>query len=631
MPLDIAGRAIFPRLSENDVFYWPQELEKFDGVTVPLRWQHIQTPEAIVGEATFEYDPNNRQVMYKGTITNEDAAAEVRKGGFKVSIGATVDQKACKDPDNCSIKHQDGTVVDAPVLEEIQELSIVSDPGIPESTLNILEGKTFVLECSTPKHIITSHEVNNSQKQLMTEEVTKEDCGCQKNSEAPAQEPPVETEKVEQECPPGQKWDGEKCVPMESESEDVPAQTKDVTVNVNVPKQESKEDKVDVQKIVSEAKESFMEEIRKDWTPKSAAVVTEKKVEEAKWVTEDKTIIDDAKKTFEKVLNEGHARIVLNKDDWIKSKTQTSVTEAISASGVSGVSRSTDIVIVPGQNTFKPVRQFGQFETIPKGENTHRFFKTDVPAFGALTESTSTPFTATTHTLTPINVTCNVRGWLQQVLKSEIEDYPEQLMSTIQETARMGAIKDESNLILTTLGGTAEDFNNGTTALTANFPAHISGSDGSFVDNGTTEDAVGEFDEDGIDFARQYLEQRGTDVINERIIAFLHPRAYRTLIKSTGLTSFTQEGDAKITATGKSERYLGVEIIVTNELDTQNNSYRNVVLVAGRAFGLASQRDMEIEMDKEINGQYVNIVTNHRIGVTSIDQTAYCIVSSKAD
>ena len=127
MPLEIGGVAAFPRLSENDVFYWPQELKKFDGRTVPLRWNHIQEDAGIIGKATFEYNEEDRQVLYRAIIENEDAANLVRQGGYKVSIGASV-QKENK------ICHSDGTCVDSPIIDEAEELSIVSAPGIPEGT-----------------------------------------------------------------------------------------------------------------------------------------------------------------------------------------------------------------------------------------------------------------------------------------------------------------------------------------------------------------------------------------------------------------------------------------------------------------------------------------------------------------
>jgi hypothetical protein len=56
MAKKITGLAIMPRVSRNGVFYFPQELAKFDGVTVPLRYNHDQSAEGIIGTATFTFD-----------------------------------------------------------------------------------------------------------------------------------------------------------------------------------------------------------------------------------------------------------------------------------------------------------------------------------------------------------------------------------------------------------------------------------------------------------------------------------------------------------------------------------------------------------------------------------------------
>lgn len=612
MPLDIHGIAAFPRLSENDVFYWPQELAKFDGQTVPLRWMHIQSNEAIIGEATFRYDEDNRQVLYSATVTNEDAATEIRKGGFKVSIGASVSETS-------TICHKDGKCAEAPILDKIQELSVVNDPGLPETTLNIIEGLGISLRCGSPLRI-TSVKESSTKSQLMTDEVnpTKE---CQ---EAPKAE---ETPKFEQDpCPEGWTLVDGKCVKdaVPEEKEAAPEATvdapKDVNVNVNVQKEEAAP--VDVEKLKTEMKAELLDSISKDFTPK-----TEVKAE-GETKVEDGWSVDAIKEGLAK----GQVTLKLDKEEWIANNTQKTVTEAVSTSGtVPGVKLTNDIIVIPGSNTFKPLRSFGQFEAIPTGQNTAKFWTIDVAAFGAITESTSTDITASTHNLTAIDVTTSTRGVLQQVLKSQFEDFPPKFLEKLKDVLRMAAVKDEHNLIVQTLASTNNDFNDGNTSLQAGFPAHISGEDGTFVDAIATEDAVGEFQKEGITTGRRYLEERGHVPENEKVIAILAPRAYDSLVNDSDISRFIQEGDPSISKTGLLSKYFGIEIMVSNELLVQNNSYRNLIIVSGKAFALASQREMEVEMDKEIAGQYINIVVSHRIGVEELDHTAYVIASSKQD
>ena len=621
MTLQISGIAAFPRLSENNVFYWPQELEKFDGVTVPLRWMHIQSDDAIIGEAKFSYDENDRQVLYQATVTNEDAINEIRNGGYKVSIGASVLEVS-------TMCHNDGNCAEVPIIDKPMELSVVKDPGLPETSLSIIEGLTMTMRCEGAMRTVpnTSVKPKTDSNQLMTDQEVKSDCA---NEEVPK---PIKRE-VE-ECPEGWTLVDGKCVKDapkapadDAPKEKAPASTeaaKDINVNVNVKKDQTEEAKVDVEKIKTEMKAEILEGLGDKFQPKA----------EVKTVTEGK-FDGDEEWTVEKVkegLARGKVTMTLNKEDWIASKTHNTITEAVSTSGtVPGVKLSTDIIVIPGSNTFEPYRSLGQFEAIPKGENTAKFWTMDVAAFGAITESTSTDITASTHNLTAIDVTTSTRGILQQVLKSQFEDFPPKFLMKLQEVMRLAAIKDESNLIVQTIASTDNDFNNGTTVLTAGWPAHISGTDGSFVDATGTEDAVGEFQKEGITTARRYLEERGHNPVSERLVAIISPRAYDTLVNDSDIATFIQQGDPSISKTGMLSRYFGVEIMVSNELLVANNSYRNVVVIAGKAWALASQREMEIEMDKEIAGQYVNIVASHRIGVEELDKTAYVIVSSKQD
>jgi hypothetical protein len=116
-------------------------------------------------------------------------------------------------------------------------------------------------------------------------------------------------------------------------------------------------------------------------------------------------------------------------------------------------------------------------------------------------------------------------------------------------------------------------------------------------------------------FAKRYLEELGQDTSPGNLVAFLSPRAFESLMTSTSLSEYTQIGNANITRLGQIERIYGIDIVITNELLVQNNAYRNLVCVKGKSFALASQRNMEIELQKQIAGQYWDIVWTHRIGV----------------
>jgi hypothetical protein len=212
-------------------------------------------------------------------------------------------------------------------------------------------------------------------------------------------------------------------------------------------------------------------------------------------------------------------------------------------------------------------------------------------------------------------------------LKSELEDYPGSFLNALRETARLEAIRDEHKLIVEDLAGTDHDYGGTTTA-----PYHISGTDGTAVSNTAGEDATVEFDEDGITFAKRYLEELGQDTSPGKLVAFISPRAFESLMTSSSLSEYTMIGNAGVTRLGQLERLYGVDIVVSNEIKSDvSNSYRNLVCVKGAAWGLCSQRNMEIEFQKQIAGQYWDIVWTHRIGVDILDPNTYIIVSSKQD
>ena len=118
--------------------------------------------------------------------------------------------------------------------------------------------------------------------------------------------------------------------------------------------------------------------------------------------------------------------------------------------------------------------------------------------------------------------------------------------------------------------------------------------------------------------AELYNDQKSKQIALEKL----------ELISSTSLSEYTQIGNAGITTLGQMERLYGIDIIVTNELLSANNASRNLVCVKGKCWGLASQRKMEIEFQKNIAGQYWDIVWTHRVGVDILDPNTYVIVST---
>jgi hypothetical protein len=668
----IAGIALMPRESRNGVFYDVEELKKFHGKHVPLRVEHNQ--DSHIGDVVFTFDEEKSQVKYEATVFDSEWQKILENEQFQVSIGASVleQRHLC---DEMRVK-----CLNAPVLNEILELSVVRTPGIPESTLHVIEGSNVqyikilneddhgfdsfggFIDPSRLKQEI-SDSIRDKNSNMDPEEVnrksleilgalevsfmkliappvqiqpaippapmaTEPNTSIKDNDENQTMTDDIKTEKVtdnvEEKVKVTIETDGEVEV-ASPKKEEAPA--KEAT-----PKEDTTENIAErIEKSNDKTLKAVIETVKDAWTPKSEVAESS----QPQGYVEEQFTDESAAKFLEKVFETGYGRMIIDKEGWIESNTGLeqpngagSVHEAVSTSGtIPGVKQSPGISVQLGSKTAKPIRQFGQFQAVPVGQSTARFYRITVPDAGAITESISSDITAVTHTLTSVDITCSVRGWRQTVLKSQLEDYPGGFLNALRETARLESIRDEHKLVLADLAGTDHDYGAATTA-----PYHISGEDGSVIANTAAEDATGEFDEDGLSFAKRYLEELGQDTSPGKLVAFITPRAFESLMTSTSLSEYTMIGNAGITRLGQLERLYGVDIVVSNEIKSDvSNSSRNLVVVKGKAWGLCSQRKMEIEFQKQIAGQYWDIVWTHRIGVDILDPNTYVIVSSKAD
>jgi len=648
----IAGIALMPRESRNGVYYDVDELKKFDGKTVPLRVEH-GGPNSNIGSVTFTFDTEKSQVKYEATVTDPEWQNILGNEQYQVSIGASVlEQRHLCD-------EMRKKCLNSPVLDEILELSVVRTPGIPESTMTVIEHNIDTLAILNEEEKPTGFAgfldtqrllgeiesgLRNNNHDLSTDDIHRKAMDVMNNLEksfitliTPPQPVLIQNtsnidssqnqnmtndksekiiEKVEEKVKVTIETDGELEVSKaETKSEVAPA-TKDVSEKVAERIEKSNQETI----------KAVIQNISEAWKPKSEVAESTS----PKGNVEEAFTDESARAIMNKAFETGYARIVIDKEGWIQSHTTVkegsngSVQEAVSTSGtIPGVKQSSDISIQLGAKTAIPIRQYGQFQSVPVGQNTARFYRITVPDAGAITESPTTDITAVTHTLTAIDITCSVRGWRQVVEKSQLEDYPASFLNALRETARLESIRDEHKLIVQDLAATDHDFGGVTTA-----PYHIGGSDGAATSTTTEEDADGEFDEDGLSFAKRYLEELGQDTSPGNLIAFISPRAFESLMTSSGLTQYTMIGNANITRLGQMERMYGIDIIISNNLLVQNNATRNLVCVKGKSWALASQRDMEIELQKTIKGQYWDVVWTHRIGVDILDPNTYVIVSS---
>lgn len=337
--------------------------------------------------------------------------------------------------------------------------------------------------------------------------------------------------------------------------------------------------------------------------------------------------VEEHIKLMERVLYGESITIKLDKEEIVEKFTvpTTSVfDEAVSTSGtIPGISTGHSIVIIPGGIKVKSIRPWVEVRTIKQGDTSTRFYTLTIPAFGNITEHVSTEITPATHTLTGQDLSADTpRGFRQNVLKTELEKYPAELLEKIRETARKRALEDEvTNVLSTTAASTSVDFG-------ANHFDDV----GALVTDETAEDATTALTAAALEACKQRLEEQGHEPEGGGAVAAISPRQQKELIQDTTVVRFIQQvADGTISRSGKIAMYFGLEIFVTNSLATANNSTRAIVFMKNDAFGFATARDLELEFDKNINRQSVDIVATHRVNSLIKDATAYCIVSTKAD
>ena len=126
-PLRIKGVAITAGMSRNFNIYTPEELQAFAQklVSAPVYIEHIAVPNAVGKVTKTEWDGTN--LWYEAEIYDEETAQKIRKGLIQhVSVGADYE----------TLDVLDGKV---PHGLHNAELSLVAVPGIPDTTVQILE------------------------------------------------------------------------------------------------------------------------------------------------------------------------------------------------------------------------------------------------------------------------------------------------------------------------------------------------------------------------------------------------------------------------------------------------------------------------------------------------------------
>lgn len=615
----VTGIALIPRISRNENLYTKKELQRFDNVTVPLNWEHDNSIQ--IGTATFHYNPELETVYYEGDITDEKYASLARNKTLFTSIEATpkTNTQVCNQPDDC-FNMPNGLVPEALALTEV--------PGIPETSLKVIE--SVISKIERPNDIsqikTTLAEIKDflsnsslvsiaSNDKSMTEQESKkdspvtetEDCpeGQVKNSDGQCVD---KTSENAGECPPGQTKDADgNCVDKAAENAEECPEGQHMVDGQCVPKSEKKKEGGCG---CSGKKEAKPVEVKHDSTKgiaeKLDAIynqITKPIAQVSNTQTSKYDTVETAAKKVERFFDEGTPfKLNFSYDqlrglkigpvkgpsgvyESFRSVPPAKLTEALSFSGTqSGIDYNTSAQMVPGGITDVPFRQFAEFKAIPKGENTARFFKHTMPS--VLSQTAGTTATEASMSVTSVEVApSTISGVYLKIDTDDIEDNPYETVNVVANAAS-GVVTDfESTDALTTVSAEG--------TLTPGL--WIRGDTGATI---TSSDiAANVFDETAVAVARQHFADQGYLKFGKPV-GFLHPKQYRELITSSGISSYLQQGVPGITTTGNFAELYGVTLVETNAVEeksnTTNDAYNAIFCIPQLSYGAASKRDVQI-------------------------------------
>jgi hypothetical protein len=559
------GILAIPRISRNGNLYLPEELARADNKTIPVLWNHQGSPRDasqqisqsdIIGTMRLSWDPDLLQLKYEAEVDRE-----LPNIPLHTSLGAFFEKQ----------DHVCGSSECYAVPRGLQfvEASLTPTPGIPETTVNILE--------------------NFNCKQCGHSSLTEQDANSTNMSSN----------------------DG--CITGKQFEQGI----RSVVDSIN-----------DHFKNIQQTQLEKLSEIIGAIRPKTESVPSsmvddsglQAKRESYNRVVEFFQRVKDAPKD----VSFPAVSWSVDKNEYLERwgyrvTSGVSKTEAVTINaGDAGQVFSKQILVVPGGRMKTPVRQYVNFAEIPNGNDRVHFYTIGAFDFGAITEGTEP--TNVSQTVAKITATPSVRGAVQRVGYSQVENTPFGLVNAINEAMALAAIDDEATDLLDTTYNAVSPTN------------WVRADTGATV---TSDDVANlAFKREGLLAAKRLIAQQGYDVSPGNLVLFLHPKAFQELMLDTNLTNFYQYARPDITAVGVMEQLYGVDIVIADQVhlqdNTTNDTYRNVMAVKGVAFGMGAARNVTVEAQRRNEIQSLLLSGTHRVKSVVIDEKASCRVSSAA-
>jgi hypothetical protein len=279
----------------------------------------------------------------------------------------------------------------------------------------------------------------------------------------------------------------------------------------------------------------------------------------------------------------------------------------------------TDVAIVPGGISFVPVFQFAKVKKPEQGSNIARFLVTDLPV--PLSQTAGTTATESTQTFTSVDITpSQITGNYLTVNFDLIENSPFDLLQAVVE----GSAASYDDFVATDMLNTVSAEGTLTPGLWINAEtgATITTSDTSGID----------FDETGIAFGREYLEDQGYLRGGIKPVLAMHPNQWRQLITSTNVTSLATHSTPDIWLKAELEEFMGVQLVVTNAIEINaaqtNTAYNALMFIPKHSYGIGVMRDVTVKFHDIGEDNQVRVNTTWRAKAGVLDSASIVRISS---
>jgi hypothetical protein len=272
---------------------------------------------------------------------------------------------------------------------------------------------------------------------------------------------------------------------------------------------------------------------------------------------------------------------------------------------------------VPGGIDYAPLRQYTNYQVVPKGKNSATFYKKTLP--DTLVQVAGTTVTESSMTYTAVNVSpSTIAGSYFKIDSDDEEDVPYSLATETIDAIGQTVVDYEDNDIANVVSDAA------TPGLWVN------GNTGATI---THDDISGmTLDPSAIGKAMAYLRTQGYLKGGVRPVLFAHPTAVDQLIRDADLPNYVQFSNDNITTSGIFPTLYGCDIVSTNSVatkdNTTNDTYRNIMCIPGITFGSASKRVLNVKFHEIPENNQIGVTANWRFKSGVIDASSMVRISS---